>query len=714
MSLGFLGAGLLATAALCAVPLIIHLISRRQPRRVPFAAMEFVLRSQKRTARNFKLQKLLLLAVRTLLIAALAMAVAQPILSRDKAADQADQVPLVVVVAVDASASMRARVDGRTRFNLAKQHARETVEHLAQETQVALVLCDRNTDVVRQPSFDKRAALDAIDAMRVGFDAVPLEGCVQSAVGVAASVDGQGTRQVVLVSDLAAHGVTHANKAGASVDGLVVRFVPTDDDELANHAVHHADVTRKRQGAAGDVEVAFGVTRFAGKTAEAALDLYVDDKRVAQRTLELANKTPVQGTFHFHQASVYDDDVKTAARAQQRTVRLVAEDDALAEDNTLAFPVELPAPVQVLLVDGAPQPIPFRDEVYYLESALKKSAAHRTPLVVQTLLPDDVTPAVLLDADVVVLANVARLSDDVVKSLVGFVRGGGGLWVTAGDQVDVVWMNRALGSVLPGQLRGEKDNQMLDDNVTQALAFSGFDRRHPIFRPIQSEQKNVVKGLANAQTTKLMLLEPDARIEKKVLLRFDNGAPALVERSVDEGRVLLWLTTMDRDWSDAAIRPGFLPLVQQAVLHLAGQLHDAHSRLVDVGAVMELPVPKGATALFVDGPDGKRSRVDLTGRKADDDTPAVFRDVRLPGIHKLFVEVDGGEPRELVHDRFAARMPLSESDLRQASLDQLQTLAPQGARVEGGPAQRDQPLWPFFLLALPGLLLVESVLVRKQ
>ena len=67
MNLAFLTPALLGGLAVLAVPLLIHLISKRRARRVRFAALELLLRSQKRTARSIRLRQILLLLMRTLL-----------------------------------------------------------------------------------------------------------------------------------------------------------------------------------------------------------------------------------------------------------------------------------------------------------------------------------------------------------------------------------------------------------------------------------------------------------------------------------------------------------------------------------------------------------------------------------------------------------------------------------------------------------------------
>src|SRR6476660_5185911 len=66
----FLNPGYLAlAAALISVPIIIHLINRMRFRRIRWAAMEFLLKAQKRNRRRLIIEQLLLLALRCLLVA---------------------------------------------------------------------------------------------------------------------------------------------------------------------------------------------------------------------------------------------------------------------------------------------------------------------------------------------------------------------------------------------------------------------------------------------------------------------------------------------------------------------------------------------------------------------------------------------------------------------------------------------------------------------
>src|SRR5262245_10509616 len=70
---GFLAAG----TALVSLPILIHLINRLRYRRVRWAAMEFLLKSQKRNRRRLILEQLLLLLLRCLLVLLAALLVSR-------------------------------------------------------------------------------------------------------------------------------------------------------------------------------------------------------------------------------------------------------------------------------------------------------------------------------------------------------------------------------------------------------------------------------------------------------------------------------------------------------------------------------------------------------------------------------------------------------------------------------------------------------------
>ena len=116
---------------LVSVPILIHLIHKRRPRKQRFAAIELVLRSVERLERRWRLKRFLLLLARVSLLAALALAAAGPLLGDEETLSVANSGPQRIAIVVDASLSMRASYEGTTAFARAITRARNSLRCFA-------------------------------------------------------------------------------------------------------------------------------------------------------------------------------------------------------------------------------------------------------------------------------------------------------------------------------------------------------------------------------------------------------------------------------------------------------------------------------------------------------------------------------------------------------------------------------------------------------
>src|ERR1044072_7343157 len=99
--------GLLAPS----LPVLIHLLNRRRLKRIKFPALRFILLSQKRISRSYRLRHWLLFALRTLAVVFLAILLANPIFQTG-AGLVAGGGPVALIVLLDNPLSMRWSADG--------------------------------------------------------------------------------------------------------------------------------------------------------------------------------------------------------------------------------------------------------------------------------------------------------------------------------------------------------------------------------------------------------------------------------------------------------------------------------------------------------------------------------------------------------------------------------------------------------------------------
>jgi hypothetical protein len=114
-----------------------------------------------------------------------------------------------------------------------------------------------------------------------------------------------------------------------------------------------------------------------------------------------------------------------------------------------------------------------------------------------------------------------------------------------------------------------------------------------------------------------------------VLARFSNGTPALLERTVERGRVVLFASDVDRRWNDFPVHPAFVPFVLETLRYVGG------NRSVHDYVVAQAPAEARRTPGVYQDADGRAYAVNVDIRESGLATmdPADFdRQVQRSGL----------------------------------------------------------------------------------
>jgi hypothetical protein len=304
---------------------------------------------------------------------------------------------------------------------------------------------------------------------------------------------------------------------------------------------------------------------------------------------------------------------------------------------------------------------------------------------------------------------VPALPAERVALLAAWVRAGGGVLVAPGDRVDPAAYDRTMLPLLPQSLRDPIDTTWgaaPEERASRALHLVKWDADHPIFEQFAKDDAS----LADANFYKISLLGPTTdTADREVLARFTNGAEALVEATIGNGRTLLFASTLDTDWNDLPMHKGFLPLMQQAVRHLARKHAPADSTEHFVGASIALPT-SDLKKLEVRGPDGIGAVFEgdrIAGRSS-----VRFNRTDRPGIYRVI----GTDKTGATHSRdelaFAINLDPRGSDLTMAPASALPPSGT-GAGQAPGDNQRRVELWHGLAALVLLLLVAEGVLVQR-
>ncbi|MGH9667097.1 MAG: BatA domain-containing protein, partial [Bryobacteraceae bacterium] len=159
--MGFLAPWFLAGLAAVGLPIWIHLLRQHKTVPKPFSSLMFFERRTQSSVKHRRLQYFLLLALRIALIALLALAFANPYISRAPLAAGGSK---LLVLAVDHSFSMR---DG-DRLARAKQLASDAVGNLRPGDYGQVMAVAADVQVLTQPTEDPAALRAAIAAIEPG------------------------------------------------------------------------------------------------------------------------------------------------------------------------------------------------------------------------------------------------------------------------------------------------------------------------------------------------------------------------------------------------------------------------------------------------------------------------------------------------------------------------------------------------------------------
>ncbi|CAN5896604.1 BatA domain-containing protein [soil metagenome] len=706
--MGFLAPLMLAGLAALAVPIGIHLIGRRRAKIVKFSALDFLLATKRRTARKLRLRERMLLIVRVIACAAVVLALAKPFTSCERKGPQVTRGPQAAVLVIDDSFAAGYLIDGKPWLSSASAEARKILKQLGPEAEVAIVRTAEGAEHPTELTRDHLRLRDQLLALEPSSrPADTTRALARAAQLLAAS---SHTRKTVYLVSLAARSGLRPDDPPWGKDGPQLVVLELRPPKLPNLAVTSLRVDAEpgagSRGVAFDAEVA----NFSDTPAKLELSLSIADRVVARGQLELA---PNERRSKRFLASL-----PPGARASDASVSITG--DALPVDDRRWVRASLRDEVRVLLVDGDPRTVRHDDELFYVEAALRPGDREDSGTQVRSITSEELSgidakakgtanAIELENFDVIVLANVPALPAERVNVIAQWVRAGGGILIAPGDQVDPAAYDRTMLPLMPQSLRDPIDTTwgaQTDDKDSRALRLVKWEADHPIFTPFSKSAPE----LADAKFYKISLLGPTtATADRKVLARFTNGAAAMVEGSIGSGRTILYTSTLDRDWNDLPIHPGFLPLMQQSMRHLARK-HAAFGETTHVvGSSVALP-SGDLKKLEVRGPDGLGAAFEgdrLVGRST-----VRFGRTDRPGIYK----VTGTDQTGATHERdelgFVVNLDPHGSDLTPATAAELPASGTGGATAPADDSRRIE-LWHALSAALLLLLLAEGLLVQR-
>jgi hypothetical protein len=584
LAFGFGNAMMLAWLAAAALPIIIHLWNKRKYREVPWAAMEYLLAAMRKNSRRIRVEQWLLLAVRTLIVVLIVLAVAEPFMERLGLSFVAGTRTLKIFV-IDGSYSMAFKPADRSRFDQAKALAQQIVEDSPQGDGFTLVLMAAPpVTIVGKPALEKQEFFDELQNLKFvdgGGDLSATLAKVEEIFQEAKS-SGLDRTEVYFLTDLgrtswspdqlSADFQQRVEKLGQQASLVVLDLGQGSAENLAVTAV---SLSEPYATIDHELTILTQVRNFGTQPKLRHLvELLVDGRRVNDTLIDVKPGETATATFHHRFES---------AGGHLFEIRLGP--DSLDVDNHRWLALSVKQQLRVLCVDGKPAGDGISGAADYVMLALNPNLGDTTsrwPIVPEIASESSIVERDLSQYDAIFLCNVGQFTGSEARVLSTYVKQGGGLILFLGDRVQPDRYNRELGAggvkLLPAELGGI---------VSEAqYRFDPLDYRHHLTAPFKGREQ---AGLLTTPVYKYFQLKPLEKSSAKVAMAFAQGDPAIIEQPVGRGRVILMatdgsLSSIDpvsrAPWTSMSAWPSFLPLVQEMFALAAGSQLAGHNLIV--------------------------------------------------------------------------------------------------------------------------------------
>ncbi|HEU5055757.1 MAG TPA: VWA domain-containing protein, partial [Kofleriaceae bacterium] len=653
-----------------------------------------------------RLREILLLLARILACLAVPLALAKPFTACQAKGPLVERGPQAAVLVVDNSFAAGYTAGDESLLARSRERARRILDQLGPEAEVAVVAAAEGAESPTELSRDHIRLRDQIRAIEASARPADLTSALRRAAQLT-SGSSQASRTVYLLGLPGASGLRPGESPWPAERAPRLHVVdPAEGRDLDNVAVTSVEVAPDADSGARGIRVTAEVRNFGDQAVrDRAMALRVEGRVVARGLVTIQ---PGQA-----QKKQFTASLPTGARAAEVVVE--SAEDALAVDDRRHALAVLREEVPILLVNGDPRTVRYEDELFYLSAALRPGDRADSGAVLTATTPDELAGVELDDFAVVVLANVPALPRPQVDRLRRWIEAGGGLLTAVGDNVSVDDYNASMQPLLPQSLSALVDlvhGARGGERQGRALHLAKLDRDHPIFSLFPPD----APGLREAAFSRVVLLGPTTDVaDRRVLARYDNGTAALVEARRGQGTLLFFTSSLDRDWNDLPIHPGFVPLVQQAMRHLARISVEGGTRQVLVGQPLLLDVPPGTTRIEVRGPSTRRHVIE--GEELAERKQVRFSGTDRPGFYRVtWIAGEGGAADVRKDVTFAVNLDPRGSDLARADLDKLagQSSARPAAAAAAASHERRVELWHAVAAALLLFLLVESILVWRN
>lgn len=683
----FLNSALLAALSLGLIPILIHLLNRQRFKQVDFPTLRFLQEMQRQKMRRVRVRQWILLALRTLAVLALVMAMARPVLRSEASLIGGGDTRTSVILVLDRSASMSTESAGGTRYRELQVRAQELIQSLGSNDEIQIVWADAVPQIFPDSPTQHRTLIRETIESSVVTEA---SGSLTDAVGVARSLLGQSQnllKEVYVLSDFS--GSAWPEKLPDTPilpDDVRLYMVKLGSTNSDNVGVTSAEITSRLIAPGRPVELSFTVVNSGSDDSnDRIVSVYLDGRRVAQTRVSVRSGESRTEQIRFVPESVGD---------LAGYVRL-EDTDAFAGDDLRRYVLRVPARLNTA-VAGFDGPARRLTALALDPSGRGESFVHTLELTSQQLESEDWSAF-----DAIFIVDAPAFSGAFAERVRAYMQSGRGIFIAGGPNFDIrahaSWMQE-IG--LPAPINVES----LGD---PGAKWSKVDLDHPLFEGIFQEKP---ADVSPDFRTKFALSKGSSTAAG--VIEGASGTQFMVEVTQGRGRALFLTSSPDPEWSTLYRAGIFSPLMTGSAAYLAGFGGAGAQYALSVGEGSELLLRNTEQLQYDLVKDSNSER--LTAKPVTGGQLLKLPPLASTGDYLLKQDTRTVRPIVVNISERESSIASVTTDETMSLLGGQQMTLSEGQNVETAirEGRYGRELWKLFLYFALGLLIVEMLIAR--
>lgn len=522
----FLSPGFLFALLTIAIPVIIHLFNFRKFKKVYFSNVRFLKNAQIQTSSRQHLKDRLILATRILGISFLVFAFARPYIP---VADQQNAFKQQVLsIYIDNSYSMEAVNKEGTLLDEAKRRAREISSAYSLNDKFQLLTNDFGGKYQRLLSLEEFQT--AVDEVSISSANRKLDQIIIRQKEVFLK-EPNSQKTIYLISDFQKNMLSAAAiPADSTVKTRLIRLNSNSQPNISVDSVWFSTAIHKP----GDSEKL--IVRLQNNSDEEAINIPVKlqvnkvQKSIASMTIK--PRSTVTDTMTF-----------SGLQSGWQEAELEITDFPVVFDDKFFFSFNVQTSLSLLIINGS-------KENEYLNSVYRSDPFFKA----RNVAAGNINYSGLAEYPLIILNEVAEISDGLGQQLINYIRNGGNLIVFPdlnNDQSALKKFLSTAGTDVPVQVLNAENKVSL------------INLEHPVFQGVFD---NVPKQIDLPVAKKFLRYSSQTNTNRQILLEMPGKVSFFSEYRLGSGKIYLSAVPLSSETSNFARHSVFVPIMYQTAL----------------------------------------------------------------------------------------------------------------------------------------------------